>query len=171
MSNKSFIENVHEQYGDSIVETLDLDENFESQTGMYTAAVFAIMLTVLTITVLVVVIILYLVVQTMIIKRKKEFGVMKAIGYSTIQLMHQISISFAPIIITGVVIGGVIGYLYTNPMLSVLLSSIGVKRLDFTIHVSTILLICIGIFIVAYIVSMLVSLKIKKITAYSLITE
>ena len=86
-----------------IVETLDIDENIESQTGMYTAAVFAVMLMVLIITVLVVVMILYLVIKTMIIKRKKEFGVMKAIGYSTIQLMNQISISFLPVIITGVV--------------------------------------------------------------------
>ncbi len=171
ISNKSFIENVNEQYGDYIVEVLDIDENIESQTGMYTAAVFAIMLMVLTITVLVVVMMLYLVIKTMIIKRKKEFGVMKAIGYSTVQLMHQISISFLPVMIIGVVIGGVIGYFYTNPMLSILLSSVGVKRLDFTIHLSTILIICIGIFILGYIVSMLVALKIKKITAYSLITE
>ena len=39
ISNKDFIENVQEQYGDHIVETLDIDENIESQTGMYTAAV------------------------------------------------------------------------------------------------------------------------------------
>ncbi|TDX97818.1 UNVERIFIED_CONTAM: putative ABC transport system permease protein [Lysinibacillus xylanilyticus] len=171
ISNQNFIENVHEKYGDYIVETLDIAENIESQTGMYTAAVFAVMTMVLTITVLVVVMILYLVIKTMIIKRKKEFGVMKAIGYSTIQLMHQISISFLPVIITGVTIGGVLGYFYTNPMLSVLLSSVGVKRLAFTIHLPTILMLCVGILILGYIVSMFVSLKIKKISAYSLITE
>ncbi|MFY0519785.1 ABC transporter permease [Lysinibacillus sp. UGB7] len=171
ISNQNFIENVHEQYGDYIVETLDIAENIESQTGMYTAAVFAVMTMVLTITVLVVVMILYLVIKTMIIKRKKEFGVMKAIGYSTIQLMHQISISFIPMIITGVAIGGVLGYFYTNPMLSVLLSSAGVKRLDFIVHLPIILMLCVGILILAYIVSMFVSLKIKKISAYSLITE
>ena len=171
ISNKDFIKNVQEQYGDYIVETLDIDENIESQTGMYTAAVFAVMVMVLTITVLVVVMILYLVIKTMIIKRKKEFGVMKAIGYSTIQLMNQISISFLPVIITGVAIGGVLGYFFTNPMLSVLLSSAGVKRLDFIIHLPTILMLCVGILILAYIVSMLVSRRIKKISAYGLITE
>ena len=143
----------------------------ESQTGMYTAAVFAVMLMVLIITVLVVVMILYLVIKTMIIKRKKEFGVMKAIGYSTIQLMNQISISFLPVIITGVTIGGVLGLFFTNPMLSLLLSSAGVKRLDFIIHLPTILMICVGILILAYIVSMVVSRRIKKISAYGLITE
>ncbi|WP_240758484.1 ABC transporter permease [Lysinibacillus sp. SGAir0095] len=171
ISNKDFIQNVQKQYGNSIVETLDIDENIESQTSMYTAAVFAVMLMVLTINVLVVVMILYLVIKTMITKRKKEFGVMKAIGYSTIQLMNQISISFLPVIIIGVVIGGVLGILFTNPMLSVLLSSAGVKRLDFTMHIPSILFLCVGLLILAYIVSMLVSLKIKKISAYSLITE
>ena len=171
ISNKDFMEIVQDQYGDSIVETLDIDENIASQTGMYTAAVFAVMMMVLIITVLVVVMILYLVIKTMIIKRNKEFGVMKAIGYSTIQLMNQISISFLPVIITGVAIGGVIGFYFTNPMLSILLSSAGVKRLDFIIHFQIILIPCAGILILAYIVSMLVSRRIKKISAYGLITE
>lgn len=170
-SNKDFIKNVQEQYGNYIADTLDIDENIESQTRMYTAAIFAVMVMVLTINVVVVVMILYLVIKTMITKRKKEFGVMKAMGYSTIQLMNQISISFLPVIITGVVIGGLLGLFFTNPMLSLLLSSVGVKRLDFIIHLPIILMLCVGILILAYMVSMLVSLKIKKITAYSLITE
>jgi putative ABC transport system permease protein len=107
----------------------------------------------------------------MIIKRKKEFGVMKTIGYSTIQLMNQISISFLPVIFIGVTIGGVLGYFFTNPMLSVLLSSAGVKRMEFTINLPIILMLCASILILAYCISMLVSLKIKKISAYSLITE
>ncbi|MFJ7952700.1 ABC transporter permease [Lysinibacillus sp. NPDC096418] len=171
ISNKNFIKNVQEQYGDYITETIDIDENIESQTGLYTAAVFAVMVMVLTITVLVVVMILYLVIKTMIIKRKKEFGVMKAIGYSTIQLMHQISISFVPVMILGVAIGGVLGYFYTNPMLSVLLSSAGVKRLDFIVHLPIIFMLCVGILTLAYIVSLFVSFKIKKISVYGLMTE
>lgn len=171
ISNKDFIKIVQRQYGDYIVETLDIDENIESQTSMYIDAVFAVMVIVLTITVLVVVLILYLVIKTMITKRKREFGVMKAIGFSTIQLMNQISISLLPVILIGVSIGGLLGIFFTNPMLSVLLSSAGVKRLDFIIHVPSILILCVGILILAYIVSILVSLKIKKISAYGLITE
>ncbi len=112
ISNKDFIKNVQEQFGEQIFDVLDIDENIESQTSMYTTAVFAVMLMVLIITVVVVVMILYLVIKTMIIRRKKEFGVMKAIGYSTIQLMNQISISFLPVIITGVTIGGILRLLF-----------------------------------------------------------
>ncbi len=57
ISNKDFIDNVQEEYGESVAEILDIDENIESQTGMYTAAVFAVMLMVLSITVIVVVLI------------------------------------------------------------------------------------------------------------------
>lgn len=171
ISNKDFVKNVQSQYGEQIIETLDIDENIESQTGMYTAAVLALMLLVLLITILVVVMILYLVIRTMIIKRKKEFGVMKALGYSTLQLMNQISISFLPVITIGVALGGVLGYFFTNPMLSVLLSGAGVKRLEFTIHLPIVFLICCSILMLAYIVSMLVSRRIKAISAYALITE
>ncbi|MBB4822894.1 putative ABC transport system permease protein [Sporosarcina luteola] len=171
ISNKDFMKTIQTQYGDQIVETLDIGENVESQTGMYTDAVFAVMLMVLVITVLVVTMILFMVIKTMIIKRKKELGIMKSIGYSTIQLMNQIAISLLPIICIGVVMGGLLGYYFTNPMLSVLLSSAGVKRLDFIIYSPIILMICAGIFLLAYIVSMLVSRRIKRISAYELITE
>ncbi|GKV56166.1 ABC transporter permease [Sporosarcina sp. NCCP-2222] len=171
ISNKDFMKTVEAQYGDQLVETLDIDENVESQTGMYTDAMFAVMLMVLVITVLVVTMILYMVIKTMIIKRKKELGIMKSIGYSTIQLMNQIAVSLLPIIFTGAVLGGLLGFYFTNPMLSVLLSSAGVKRLDFIIYLPIIFMICAGIFILAYLVSMLVARRIKKISAYELITE
>ena len=171
IGNQDFMKNVQKQYGNYIEDTLDIDENIESQTSIYTTAIFAVMVMVLAINVLVVGMILYLVGTTMITKRKKEFGVMKAIGFSTIQLMNQLSISFLPVIITGVVIGGVLGLFFTNPMLSILLSSVGVKRLDFIVHLPIILMLCVGIFIFAYMVAMFVSLKIKKISPYSLIIE
>jgi len=170
-SPNEFLQEVQQLYGDTIAETLDMDEIIQAQTSIYVAAVFAIMIIVLTITVLVVVTIIYLIIKTMITKRKKEFGIMKAIGYSTIQLMHQISIGFLPVLIGGVALGGVLGYFYTNPMLSLFLSGAGVKQLDFIVHLPIILALCLGILLLGYIVSMLVSFKIRKVTTYSLITE
>lgn len=170
-SNKEFIQEVQSEYGDAIVETLDIDENIESQTGMYTNALFTVMILILAITVLVVVLILYLVIKTMILKRKREFGVMKAIGYSTTQLMGQIAISFLPVMLVGVTLGGLFGYFFTNPMLAVLLSAAGVKRLDFIVPFPVLLLPCLGMLILGFLVSMLVSRRIKHISVYALITE
>jgi putative ABC transport system permease protein len=169
--NASFIENIKTQYGDLAVEYSDVDETINSQSSVYISAVFAVMVLVLAITVLVVVLILYLVIKTMILKRKREFGIFKATGYTTFQLMTQIMFSFVPIVIIGVTIGGVLGSLYTNSMLTLLLSGAGIHNVQFIIEVPLIIGLCIGLVVLSYLVSMIVSRRIKGISAYELITE
>lgn len=169
--NASFIENIKTQYGDLAVEYSDVDETITSQSSVYISAVFAVMVLVLTVTVLVVVLILYLVIKTMILKRKREFGIFKATGYTTLQLMTQIMFSFVPIVITGVTIGGVLGIQYTNSMLTLLLSGAGIHNAQFMIEVPLIIGLCIGLVLLSYLVSMIVARRIKGISAYELITE
>lgn len=171
ISVKEFIKIIQNQYGDRIFEVLDIEENIEGQIGMYTAAVFMIALMVLSITVIVVVLILYLVVQTIIIKRRKDFGVLKALGFSARQLMNQISFSFLPVTISSVVVGGLCGFFLTNPMLTMLFGAAGIKKLEFIINGPLILGICLAIFLLTYIVSFFAARKIKNISAYHLITE
>lgn len=171
IDNTSFIQSLKDQYGSMIGDIMDVDESIDSQSSIYKSAVFAIMVMIVAITVLVVVLILYLVIKTMILKRKREFGVLKAIGYTTFQLMMQITLSFVPIVITGVIIGGVLGYLYTNSLLTLLLSGAGIHNVQFIVKIPLIIMLCFGIIVLAYCVSMLVARRIKRISAYGLITE
>jgi len=169
--NASFIKDMKAKYGHLMMDAIDVGETVKSQMSIYTTVVFAVMVMVFVITLLVVALILYLVIKTMILKRKKEFGIMKAIGYTTFQLMNQIAMSFVPIVIAGVVIGGLLGCLYTNSLLSLLLSSAGIRNVHFTVNMPMLFMLSAGIIVLAYLVSMLVSLRIKKISAYALITE
>lgn len=170
--NKSdFIRDVEAEYGSMIQTITDVDESLESGTRVYISAVFAVMVVILAITVLVVVLILYLVIKMTILKRKRELGILIATGYTTFQLMTQIALSFVPIVIAGVIVGGVLGSLYTNSVLELLLSDAGISNVQFIIHVPLIVTLCIAIIVLVYLVSMLVSRRIKRITAYGLITE
>jgi putative ABC transport system permease protein len=171
IDNFSFIQILKDQYGSRIRDIMDVDESIDSQSSVYKSAVFAIMVIIIGITVLVVVLILYLVIKTMILKRKREFGILKAIGYTTFQLMTQITLSFVPIVITGVIIGGVLGCLYTNSLLTLMLSGAGIHNVQFILNIPLIILLCFSIIVLAYLVSMLVARKIKQISAYGLITE
>jgi len=101
----------------------------------------------------------------MIYKRKKELGIYRSLGYTTLQLMSQISLSFMPVVIAGVALGGLLGKLYTNKVLSILLS------VNFTIPPLLVAAICILLIVLAYAVSMTVARGIRKITVYRLITE
>ncbi len=169
--NASFIQEVQARYGDRIQDAINLEETVDNESDVYISAVFAVMVLILAITVMVVALILYLVIKTMILKRLREFGILKAIGYTTYQLMTQIAQSFVPIVIAGVMIGGVLGCLYTNTVLTVLLSSAGIHKVQFIVNIPIIALLCIGLIVLAYLVSMIVSYRIKRVTAYGLITE
>jgi ABC-type transport system, involved in lipoprotein release, permease component len=170
-SNKPFISDIKEKYGDTIRDVIDVDETLKSQTGTYVSAVFAIMVVVLTSTVLVMALILYLVIQTTILKRKQEFGIQKALGFSALQLMNQIAISFVPVAVAGVFIGCLLGCLCTNPLLALLFSSTGIKSVQFVVNVPIIASVGVVIVVLAYIISLLVSRRVRHLSAYSLIVE
>ncbi|RIX60111.1 ABC transporter permease [Paenibacillus nanensis] len=169
--NAGFMEQIKKRFGSQVGEVVDMDEMIDGQTSIYISAVFAVMVIVLLITILVVTLILYLVIKKMIVKRKKELGILKATGYTTFQLMRQIALSFVPVVIAGVLAGGVLGSLFTNSVLTLLLSGAGIHKVAFIVHLPLIALICVGLIGLSYGVSMLVSWGIRRISAYGLITE
>ncbi|MNI48131.1 FtsX-like permease family protein [compost metagenome] len=149
----------------------NLREIGEAQLSNFSSAMNTVVLIVLLVTAVVVSLILYLVIKTMIVKRKRELGIYKAMGYTTYQLMTQIALSFTPVVIVGTTIGGFLGCIGTNPLLSILVRSIGISNSQFKVHLPSVMILCIGIVVFSYLISMLVARRIKRITAYGMITE
>ncbi|MWC30790.1 ABC transporter permease [Paenibacillus sp. MMS18-CY102] len=171
VSNGAFINEVKARYGDQAAEVTDIDASIDSQSSIYTTAVFTVMVIVLVISALVILLILYLVIKTTLLKRKRDFGILKAIGYTTLQLMNQLAYSYVPVMLAGVMCGGLLGALYTNAMLTLLLSRAGIHNVQFTIKLSFIVALCIGMLMLAYIISMIAAYRMKRITPHGLITE
>jgi putative ABC transport system permease protein len=171
VDTQAFDKELMKKFEGRLVLTTNMDNLKSSQLGVYVSIVTIFNAVILAVTLLLVIMILYLIIKAMIIRRKKEFGIQKAIGYTTYQLMTQTSISYFPIILLGAVIGSVLGCIYMNPMLTVLFRGIGVMKVNFEVPILWVSIMCIGIGIAAYAVSMLVSLRIRKITPYNLIVE
>lgn len=171
ISTVNFIKQLNAQWGERLDSVTDLEEVFNSQSSIYITALFSVMVLILTITSVVVILILYLVIKTMILKRRRELGIYKAIGYTTLQLTNQIALSFVPVVVTGILAGSVIGYIFTNPLLAFLLSSAGIFNVDFRVPLVGIIILGLGITALAYAVSLLVSSRIRHISTYELITE
>ncbi|TDL58341.1 ABC transporter permease [Paenibacillus dendritiformis] len=169
--NADFIREAELAYGSRIQAITDVNQSLESQSEGYITAIFTVMIVIVAITALVVVLLLYLVINASLIKRKREFGILKAIGYTTFQLMTQIAFGLMPIVIAGIIAGGVLGCLYTNSVLKLILFDAGLSNARFIIPVPLIMKLCMAMTVLAYIVSMLVSRRIKRITAYGLIME
>ncbi|KJB86668.1 hypothetical protein AZ66_17475 [Paenibacillus sp. E194] len=167
----TFMQKVKAEYGDMIWSVTDVDESQESGMQVYNSAVFAVMTVILGITVLVVVLIIYLVIRTAVLKRRRELGILQAAGYTTYQLMTQVTLSIMPIAIVGIICGGVLGGLYTNVILELLLMDAGISKVRFVVHVPLVAMLCMAIFSLSFLVSLLAAYRIRNITPYCLITE
>lgn len=166
-----FVARLEDLYGDSLITTLDMDESMKVGAGVYTSIVSKVGIVILFVTIAVVILVLYFVINSSVVRRKRELGIQKALGFTTFQLMNQLSLGFLPPIIIGVCIGSVIGITQTNVIMSAAQRGMGIMKASFIITPVWIALFGVAIVIVSYITSMLITYSIRKISAYGLVSE
>lgn len=156
---------------EQLIFTYDNDQNMEEGMAVYLNIVVVMGAVMLFITLLVVALVLYFIISSSIIKRKKELGIQRALGFTTFQLMHQITIAFLLPTLIGVIIGSMVGLYATNPLLALVMRKMGVYDPGFVISRLWIFTFSIGIIIFTYTLSLLITWRVRKISAYALITE
>ena len=171
VDTNAVIRSINERYGNMIAETIDIQELMNSSLGVFMSIATMVTLAINVITALVMSLMLYLVIRTLLLKNRKYLGIQKAIGYTTIELVQQVSMAYLPIMILGTAIGGITGYLGVNPLFALLLRKLGVMKANFYIMPGYVILLCVLIIGFAYGLSMWISSHIRKISPYGLIHE
>ncbi|MDR7857382.1 FtsX-like permease family protein [Tissierella sp.] len=166
-----FINKLKDSYGDLAMTLIDVDESMEQGMGVYITIVSKVGFAILVITIAIVIFVLYLIISSAIIRRKRELGIQKALGFTTLQLMNQISIGFMPPIIMGVIIGTIGGMTQGNGVMSIGMKAMSVMKPNFIVNKLWTISFSIAIVIVSYLTSMLITYSIRKISAYELISE
>ena len=111
----------------------------------------------------VVMIILFILMESSVRKQRREFGVMKSMGYTSRELMLQLACRIMPAAVFSVIIGTVAGVLCTNLLTSIF----GKITINFPAVIMLDVLLLVFCFGCAYIGAR----KIKKISVYELMTE
>lgn len=169
---EEFVAKLESKFDKSMLLTaVNFDKGMAEGMESYQKIVAAMGLAMLAITLLVVTLVLYFVISSSVIRKKRELGIQKAIGFTTYQLMNQLSISFTVPVITGVVIGTLLGAFYTNPMMSVAMKSAGVMKAGFIVDQYWVVAFGAAAVVFSYLLSMLITWRIRKISAYALVTE
>jgi len=166
-----FTESITAFEGGIIAGTFDFRELADAQYSVYGDILGAASAGILAVTAVVVILTLYLIIKTEILRNRRRFGIQKAIGFRTAQIMNQIALTYTPVIGLSVILGGILGVLGLNPIFAVLTSGLGVVKTNFPAPIVWTVTVCASIIALAYAVSMLIALRIRKITAYSLISE
>lgn len=146
-------------------------EIIKSSLGIYQIIVGILAIVIDIITFVIVSLVLYLVIKTMLIRQRKEMAIQKAIGFTTKQLALQNAFAFFPVILLGALLGCIFSYFGLNPFFSLLFSNIGLMKMNFAIPILLLVGTFFAITILGFIISFFVSIRVRKITPYSLMSE
>lgn len=166
-----FATKIEEIYGDTLMVAVDMDKSMKEGAGVYIAIVEKVGIAVLLVTIAVVILVLYFVINSSVTRKKRDLGIQKAIGFTTFQLMNQLSLGLLPPVIAGVCAGSILGATLSNPIMSLAQKGMGVMKADYIITPVWFAIFAAAIVMISYLTSMLITYRIRKISAYALVTE
>ncbi len=168
---EKIVEEIEENYGDKIISIMNYQKMTETTQEMYSGITSVIVVVIFILTILIVLFVLYIVIKTLLVQRKQELGIYKAIGYSNNQLMVQMIGSFLPSSILAVLLSSVLGLIYVPQINQFIFQTIGAMKNNMEVSFAFLMIFALVQITANLIISILLTKPIKKISAYALIKE
>ena len=165
-----FIDLIEASDGD-VIRTFNVRKDLDAMLDGMSATVTPVAFGNVAVTAVVITLVLYMVIKTMIMRRHKELGIQKALGFTNSQLMNQIALNLLPVIVIGTIIGVVVGYFSFNLIFITMMSGTGIATADLPTPIAWVIILAIGMAVLSYAVAILIARKIRKISAYGLVSE
>lgn len=150
-------------------QTQNIFEIVYGTSAVYISLMTVIVSSILLLSVLIIVFVLYLLVRAMLSNKKKEYGILKALGFTTTQLVIQTAFSFMPAVILSAIAGLIVSSFIINPLTAVFLRNLGIVTCTFHIPAGFLAAAGLGMIVLAFGIACLMSLRIKKIVPRSLL--
>ena len=167
--SQKVLDDCTEEYGDHIVSVMNFWENIEGSMTTFKSIASLMLVLVCAISAAVILLVLFLLIKSFLYGKRKDYGICKAIGYTSKNLMLQTALSFMPPIILSVLIFSVGSYFGANPYMNIMMSSFGIMKADFTVPIPGVVIIGVGVVILAFIFAYFESRRIKKIEPYEML--
>ena len=168
---QSFIEEYEKHHASLIASSINYEQLNENSRTMYVGIVSAVTVALFVISVLMVLLVLYVIINSIISRRRQEFGIYKAIGYTSRQLTFMTAARLIPVVALSAAVAVVAGIWYLPVINQFIFSQIGAIKNYFVISIWILLVLALIFTAVAFFISVLLAAPIKKITAYSLLKE
>lgn len=143
----------------------------ESMQMMYSSLITIVVGVLFIMTVLIVVLILYVVLRSMLTSLKMEFGIYKAMGFTSGQLITKTVGSITPVVLGGALVSALLGVLYLPAMLNGIFGVLGAIKNNFEIPVIMLIVMAVVLTFINIVIGVILCRPIRKINPYSLIKE
>ena len=153
-----------------VAASINVQASVEAASAVYVTLMAIIVIAVFVLSALIIVFVLYLLVRTMLNQKNRDYGVMKALGFTTGQLILQTALSFMPTVLLSTAFGLTVCGFLINPLMGLFLSGIGILKCRFPVPVDFIAAAGAVLVGFAFAVLCLLSLKIRKISPQTLLS-
>lgn len=165
----AFNEEMKGNFEGNVNTVINVNATIAAAAGVYVSLMTIIVIAILILSAVIIAFVLYLLVRTMLNNKKRDYGILKSLGFTTKQLILQTALSFMPAIIISIVIGVIISCLTINPLLSLFFSSLGIVKCTFNIPIVFVTVAGFLLILFSFGIACLLSLKVKKISPRSLL--
>ena len=139
--------------------------------SVYLAAMEVIVYTLAVLTVILTILVMVLLTRTALNVRWREYGILKALGYSSRNLVGQTVLSFLPALVISETVGLILWSYTNNAIVSLFMRGLGTMRCDFPIPGGMIAAMGLLLLLFALAVVALMSGRIRRIDPISLMTD
>ena len=150
---------------------INVKSSLAGQLSGYRSMVDSLAAVIVVFMVIVVVLVVALIVSTMIVQSRRSYGVLKAVGFSTADLRRQTQLTWLPVIAVGAVVGAVLGVVGLDPTVGAMLRFVGIARADLNLGWEFVPVLAAAVVVLAAVVVRIVAGKLKRVSAYALVTE
>lgn len=158
----AFHEDIVERLKDRVLRTVNVREVIDGTASVYVSVITVIVIAILCLSLAVIVFVLYLLVRTLLTGKRRDYKILKSLGYTTGQLILQTAASFMPAIILSAFIGMIVSAAVMNPIIALFLKGIGMVRCTFDVPLEFIGVSYILLVLAAFLFACLMSLRIRK---------
>ena len=166
---EAFRKRMEERLGSGLNMTINISSVIEGSAGVYVSLMAVIVVGILALSVAVIAFVLYLLVRTLLGSRKRDYGILKAMGFTTAQLIFQTAASFLPAALIATAVGIAASAAVINPVVALFLGGIGIMKCTFTVPLGWIAAGGAGLVFMAFGLACLMSLRIRKIAPVALL--
>lgn len=144
---------------------------FGGALSVYLSATELIIWVLAALTVILTVLVMVLLTRTALNARQRDYGILKAVGYTTGNLVGQTVLSFLPVLLLSEAAGLAVWSLTGNAIVSLFMRSLGNMRCNFTIPVGAIAAAGVVLLLFALAVVALMSVRIRTIDPVKLMAD
>lgn len=165
----AFNTEMKEKFTGEIISTINIDSTIQAAAAVYVSLMTVIVIAIIVLSAIIIAFVLYLLVRTMLNNKKRDYGILKSLGFTTGQLILQTALSFMPAIIISTVVGIIVSCAVINPLTSLFLSGLGIVKCTFNVPIVFSTIAGVGMILLSFGIACLLSLKVKKIAPRALL--